>query len=194
MTPIYLVSLITAVASLRGYSNSTKNSLQKISISLLFLTMMGLCIFLSSVLPIFKLPKPSGTYQVGSQNIHISTDLNELITEDISDKREFMVKVWYPAKVNQEPKEAYSNAGEQKGFARKYGLPENTFSYLNKIKTHTFINPKLSDGRFPVLIFSHGYQSNATEYYALLEEIVSHGFIVFNINHTYESTGSLFNF
>lgn len=45
---------------------------------------------------------------------------------------------------------------------------------------------------FPGIGFSHGYHSKANGYYALLSEIVSHGYIVFGINHTYESTGTTF--
>ncbi|WBL24018.1 hypothetical protein PBT89_01855 [Zunongwangia sp. HRR-M8] len=41
-------------------------------------------------------------------------------------------------------------------------------------------------------MFSHGHYSKAFGYYALLEEIVSQGYIVVNINHTYESTGAIF--
>ncbi|MFT4537451.1 MAG: dienelactone hydrolase, partial [Saprospiraceae bacterium] len=50
----------------------------------------------------------------------------------------------------------------------------------------------IAGGQFPVLIFSPGIYSNASAYYAVIEEVVSHGYIVLNINHTYESTGSLF--
>ncbi|EOZ99234.1 Carboxylic ester hydrolase [Indibacter alkaliphilus LW1] len=61
-----------------------------------------------------------------------------------------------------------------------------------RVDTNTFVSPEIQNKKFPVLIFSHGLYSEAFGYYALMEEIVSHGFIVLNINHTYESSGSLF--
>ncbi|MDZ7776598.1 MAG: hypothetical protein U5L09_13800 [Bacteroidales bacterium] len=54
-------------------------------------------------------------------------------------------------------------------------------SYLDYIETHTYKKPDISEGNFPLLIFSHGLYSEANGYYALIEEIVSHGFVVLNI-------------
>ncbi len=42
------------------------------------------------------------------------------------------------------------------------------------------------------MLFSHGYGSKATGYYALLTEIASQGYVIVNMNHTYESLGSTF--
>ena len=92
----------------------------------------------------------------------------------------------------QKRKEAYLNEGDRISFAAKYGLPASIFNYLDYTKTNTFIKPKVADEKFPVLIFSHGSYSKASGYYAIIEEIVSYGYIVININHTYESTGTLF--
>jgi predicted dienelactone hydrolase len=39
------------------------------------------------------------------------------------------------------------------------------------------------------LIFSHGYGSRAQGYYALLSEIASQGYVIVNMNHSYESLG-----
>jgi len=39
---------------------------------------------------------------------------------------------------------------------------------------------------------SHGYGSKATGYYALLSELASQGYIIINMNHTYESLGVTF--
>jgi hypothetical protein len=66
------------------------------------------------------------------------------------------------------------------------------YNYLDYVKTNTYENPKVEHGKFPILIFLNGLYSKASGYYALLEEIISHGYIVLNINHTYEITGSLF--
>lgn len=143
-------------------------------------------------LPIFTLPTPTGEYKVGARHIHLKTQNDEIITPTNGDKRELMIKVWYPAQILNETTESYLNEGDRIGFAEKYGLPKSTFNYLDKVITHTYKNPKAANGQFPVLVFSHGIYSKASGYYALLEEIVSQGYIVLNINHTYESAGSLF--
>jgi hypothetical protein len=103
-----------------------------------------------------------------------------------------MIKAWYPAILKEETTEKYLNKGDRFGFAVKYGLPKSIFNYLDYVKTHTYSDAKVAKGKFPILIFSHGSYSKASGYYALLEEIVSHGYIVLNINHTYEGVGTLF--
>jgi len=41
---------------------------------------------------------------------------------------------------------------------------------------------------YPVLIFSHGYGMNVDDYALELEDIASHGYIIFAINHPYEAS------
>jgi len=143
----------------------------------------------SYVLCVPTLPTPTGNFPVGSQQIHAETNLDDPFSDDPSEKRDLMVKVWYPAISDGESKEPYLPRAERHGFAIKYGLPKSTFSYLNQTKTHTYTNPKGAEGTFPVLIFSHGYYSKASGYYSLLEEMASQGYIILAINHTGESTG-----
>ncbi len=192
MVPIYLILFILTFCLWNNYSFFTGNWFRKIGSGVLLLFLLGIGFICSTALPIFDLPTPTGNYKVGSQYLHLITNEDEPITEDATDKRSLMIKVWYPSTITDEPLEPYLDKAEQIGFATKYGLPNSTFSYLDKVRTNTHLNSKIADGKFPILIFSHGYYSNATGYYALIEEIVSHGFIVLNINHTYESMGSLF--
>lgn len=192
MTPIYLINLIVLGCLFKAYQYFKGNWFRKIASGFFLFLLLGLGFLLSNILPVFELPTLTGTHKVGSQNIYFTSDEAETITDEATDKRELMIKVWYPANIDKEAKEVYLDAAERKGFAAKYGLPQNTFNYLDKIETNTFVKPVIAKGKFPVLIFSHGYYSNATGYYALIEEIVSHGYIVLNINHTYESVGTLF--
>ncbi|MEO1261472.1 MAG: hypothetical protein AAFZ15_21895 [Bacteroidota bacterium] len=149
---------------------------------------------LSIVLPVFSLPQPSGTYQVGTRSIHIQTEKDEQITKAPSDKRELLCKVWYPseADISSMEGEKYINDASRAGFATKYGLPPTALNYLDRVKTYVFPDIPIADNSFPVLIFSHGYGSKATGYYALLSEIASQGYIIINMNHTYESLGVTF--
>ena len=192
MIPIYLLLLIIAFCFYKEYAllkgNWFKKSLKIMGIIILLI----IGFVLPKTLPVFELPKPTGTYKVGSQYIHLKTDRKEVITENPNDKRELMIKVWYPATIKSEAKEPYLNEGDRISFAAKYGLPKSTFNYLNYVKTNTYLEPEVFNEKFPVLIFSHGSYSKASGYYAIIEEIVSHGYIVLNINHTYESTGTLF--
>jgi len=192
MIPEYFITLILILCLIKDYRFFKGGWFRKSISGMLLIILLFIGWGLPYVLPIFDLPTPTGKYNVGSQYIYLKTNQDEIITSKLNDKRELMIKVWYPAVLNNEDREPYLNDGERIGFAAKYGLPKSTFNYLNYIKTNTFISPSVEKGEYPVLIFSHGYYSNASGYYALIEEIVSHGYIVLNINHTYESMGSLF--
>ncbi|WP_299677447.1 hypothetical protein [uncultured Dokdonia sp.] len=148
------------------------------------------------VLPVFSIPKPTGVYQVGTHSIHLKTAMDEPITKDLSDKRELMVKVWYPSNTIAFAKEdPYLDKTNRTSFIQKYGgglLPPASMDYLDQVKTHVYQEAPIVEDTFPVLLFSHGYGSNASGYYALLTEIASHGYIIINMNHTYESLGAMF--
>ncbi|MGJ3235274.1 alpha/beta hydrolase family protein [Marivirga sp.] len=192
MIPSYLLILILTWCIFKEYSFFKGGLFRKIITGIGFAILIIFAWVLPYILPVFDLPTPSGKYKVGAQDVHLITDEEETITLEAGDKRELMVKVWYPAKINNEEKEVYLNDAERIGFSTKYGAPKGIFNYLDHVETNTFKKPDVAEGKFPVLIFSHGHQSNATGYYAILEDIVSHGYIVLNINHTYESVGSLF--
>lgn len=192
MIPAYLIVLILIGCLYKEKPFFRGAWFRKTISGIAFFLLLLLGWSLPYIFPVFNLPAPTGAYSVGSQTINLKTDQDEIITSEVGDKRELMIKLWYPATVNNEKTEVYLNEGDRVGFAAKYGLPGSTFNYLNKIKTHTYNSPSVAKEKFPVLIFSHGLYSKASGYYALLEEIVSHGYIVLNINHTYESTGSLF--
>lgn len=192
MVPIYVISLIVLWTLYKELLFFRGSKLRKSMHAILIIVFSVLSALLSFIFPVFELPKPTGDYAVGSQYIHFITNQDEIITPETKDKRELMIKVWYPASINNEKKEPYLNEGDRVSFAIKYGLPPSIFHYLDYITTHTYTAPKVAKGKFPVLIFSHGHYSQASGYYSLIEEIVSHGYIVLNVNHTYESTGTLF--
>lgn len=192
MTPGYLIVLGVLLVLLKQPIFGKFNLLVKIFLTSGLVIILILSWLLPIILPVFKLPTPTGNLEIGSKYIHIKTDRPELITLNKDDKRELIVKVWYPAQSADESKEKYLDEGNRLGFAEKYGLPGWTMNYLDLIKTNTYRSPEVAKGKFPVIIFSHGHYSKAFGYYALIEEIVSQGYIVVNINHTYESTGSVF--
>jgi len=192
MIPVYLIFLVLAWCIYKKSSFFKGGWLRKTMTGIPLILLLVIAWALPYLLPVFDLPTPTGKHNVGSQYIHLKTNQDEIITTDPNDKRELMIKVWYPAQLKNEETEPYLNDGDRVGFASKYGLPKSTLNYLNHVETHTFVNPSVEEGQFPVLIFSPGIYANASGYYAMLEEIVSHGYIVFNINHTYETTGTLF--
>lgn len=146
------------------------------------------------VLPVFSLPEPRGSYNVGTEMVYVKTDREEKITEDPDDSRELLYKIWYPsnADISDFKSERYVDRGSRAGFATKYGLPPSALNYLDHVKTYVYPEIPAAKEKFPVLIFSHGYSSKATGYYSLLTELASQGYVIINMNHTYESLGVTF--
>lgn len=193
MIPGYLLWVIAIISALRQSPQKPKifvSVLKTIGI----LVVLVLSIILPSVLPVFELPEPRGSYNVGTELIPVKTDRDEIITSDPNDKRELLYKIWYPseADVSSLKSEKYVDQGSRIGFAAKYGLPPTSFNYLDKVKTFVYADLPVANGKFPVLIFSHGYGSKATGYYALLTELASQGYVIINMNHTYESLAVTF--
>ncbi len=195
MFPAYLLTLIVAwrVKAVDATESPRVSFVRIIGyVGLIILLIPGWA--LPKLLPVFSLPEPRGPYSVGSELVHVQTDRDEVITKETTDKRELMYKIWYPsdADVSQVDAEKYVDEGSRSGFATKYGLPASALNYLDRVKTYVYPGVQVADGRFPVLIFSHGYGSKATGYYALLTEIASQGYVIINMNHTYESLGTTF--
>ena len=192
MAPIYVLHSIGLFLLLRKAAYFTGGRLRRVVQGFFLLLLLALGATAATAFPVFELPTPTGPYAAGARYVEVVADAAEPITPRQDDQRTFVVKIWYPASVSAESREPYLNEAGRRGFARKYGLPKRTFDYLDRVETHTFLAPEVAAGTFPVLIFSHGYYANAFGYHALLEDIVSQGFVVLNINHTYESVGTQF--
>ncbi|OIQ30437.1 MAG: hypothetical protein BM564_03460 [Bacteroidetes bacterium MedPE-SWsnd-G2] len=191
MIPTYVLWIIALFLAIK-YSIKKPSNLALVFKSFIILIIAGLAYYVPSLLPVFKLPQPTGKYSVGTNDLELTVNRDEIITENPNDKRSFMIKTWYPTTDLSGKQDLYIDKGGRNGFAMKYGLPISMLDYLDQVDTHVYRNAAIENESFPVLLFSHGYNSKANGYYALLSEVASHGYIVFAINHTYESTGSTF--
>lgn len=192
MFPAYLLTLILAWRiKVVDISNAVRLSFLRIVgfIGISILALIGW--ILPMTLPVFILPEPQGMYHVGTETRYVQTNRAEIITKKTDDNRELVYKIWYPSdgKVAGLHRDSYVDPASRMGFATKYGLPAGALNYLDHVKTHVYPGISPAKGTFPVLIFSHGYGSMATGYYALLTELTSQGYIIINMNHTYESLG-----
>lgn len=191
MIPAYIIWLIALISALKGTGKKPRLIFSLLK-SLGILILVSLSLALPLLLPVFELPQTRGSYKVGTHDMCLELEREEGITADKTDKRRLMIKAWYPSNETNENEDPYIDAAGRKGFAQKYGLAPAMLNYLEKVKTEVYRDVAIAPERFPVLIFSHGYNSKANGYYALIKEWVSQGYIVLGINHTYESTGSSF--
>lgn len=149
--------------------------------------------------PVFQLPKPSGEYAVGVRTFELADASRPgLFNAKPGEPRRLMVRVWYPAGdtsgLHQRP---YFTQRESETTARTLGelvgFPQ-FFAYVKHVRTNSWEDaPLLSGARdLPVVLYSHGYTSFMGQNTALMEDLASHGYVVFSVQHTSDSSATLF--
>jgi hypothetical protein len=134
------------------------------------------------------LPKPSGKYLTGIAYLSFTDESRkELFDNSGQSYREITVKVWYPTDKTSSPEPYLPNAD----FAIKYCMFPEKFRDL---KTNSGRDLPVSSGesKYPVLVFSHGWGEHYSQNSILMEELASHGYIVFSMAHHYESRYSVY--
>ena len=139
------------------------------------------------------LPQPDGPHAVGTQVYRWTDDAREEPqTADPTDRRSVIAQAWYPSTRREGPsvvaRLAYidgldripSQVSVMPGFMlRRYG----------QIDTHAEAMAPLaaSDRPWPVVILSPGYGAPRAVYTGLATRLASRGFVVFALDHPYES-------
>lgn len=131
-----------------------------------------------------ELPKPNGKFSIGRKFFYWTDERRvETLTDAANDKRRLFVQIWYPAKSGGKQTAEYRpNLEELQG---KNEINEK----LGGVKTHAVQDAKIasSKAKFPVIIFSPGLGSSPFSYTAIIENLVSRGYVVAAINHPYDS-------
>jgi predicted dienelactone hydrolase len=205
MSPAYVIILFfviyQVVALAQSYNRLRTVKIPKfIRLGAICLALMALLVtaLLTSALPVFTLPKPTGNYAVGIHYFHWTDQArDEPFVPEAHRKRELMVKVHYPAKPDDEKPFAPYFRGSSpllKLFASANGLPAFLFDHLTFVKSHAKEGLSLADDvpRYPVVLFSHGGGTSMEVHTAQAEDLASHGYIVVAIDHTYASAATQF--
>jgi dienelactone hydrolase len=147
------------------------------------------------------LPAPTGPYAVG-RTLFEWTDESRVDLLSPKGHREIIVWVWYPAS---------PPSGAQKGewlpgiwgeiLAARIvahpapGQPPPERFPMNTIRSHSYADAPVASAqqKHPVLVFAPGYGAFPTEYSSLIEDVVSHGYIVAGIVPTYFSRYTVFS-
>lgn len=143
------------------------------------------------------LPAPTGSYAVGRVAYDwVDNTREEVFAPQKGTKRELFVWIWYPAVVQPASQPApylppqWAQAREQDRGALGTLL---TQSYTS-IRPHAVENAPLAaqSARYPVLIFEPGMGDVPTDYTTLIEDLVSHGYVVVGITPTYSASVVVF--
>jgi predicted dienelactone hydrolase len=149
---------------------------------------MGLSAALPIVLPVFHFPRPSGPYAIGTVTYHW-TDVSrrEVFSSDKNMRRELMVQVWYPARKGSSSSHApYIQDADAvtTALTRLHNFPDFSLHYLKYVTTNATESVPVADNQpsYPVLILLEGLTGYRQMDTFMVEDLVSHGYIVVGID------------
>ncbi|GIH93430.1 alpha/beta hydrolase family protein [Planobispora siamensis] len=131
------------------------------------------------------LPEPTGPHRIGTLALHLVDHSRRDPWKPAKAARELMVQLWYPARsVTGHPRAPWLSPGVAALQLR--GLPTGTVRLPD---SHGHLGApvdRLRGGR-AVVLFSHGFGADRASGTALVEDLVSHGYVVAAIDHTYDA-------
>ena len=134
------------------------------------------------------LPPPTGNHRIGVLPLH-------LVDRDRPDPwvaskpaRELMVSLWYPARrTHARPVFPWLTPGAWDRFEENNGIPRGS---LLVPLTHGRLDAPVDRkrGGRPLLLYSPGFGGNRDSSSVLVEQLVSRGYVVATIDHTYDAS------
>jgi len=141
-----------------------------------------------------EFPKPSGPYTIGYKNIELEDPKREDPYNHGCNRR-LKVTVWFPS-MDPLKIEPYGNDEMEILEVDKERIlslipqdqHETILQEINQyahLKIYKSKNAEAALGKFPVIIFSPGYMAKAISYQRILQDLVSHGYVMMSIHHPY---------
>ena len=195
MTPAYVQAIVVLALSWAGVAGAAFHN----GWFLFFWTVLFvLAVFLTYVMAVPKLPRPTGPYAVGTRTFHlVDTSRPERFSENKTEPRELMVQVWYPAQKPATGKLAPFVADFEIGgpaIAKRLNFPPFVVRHVDLVRTHSHEEAPILVGeeQFPVVTFSHGYMGIRSQNTWQMEELASQGYVVVAPSHTYGAIITVF--
>lgn len=131
-----------------------------------------------------ELPPPTGPASIGFRSFQwVDSSRAEPMTRRLDDRREISAYLWYPAAPTQRSRASY--VADSSMLSTSYRQRYPTIATLHQHGfTNAPIDPRVS--RLPVLLFSPGGGMSAISYLTIIEDLVSHGFVVLGVDASYE--------
>jgi pimeloyl-ACP methyl ester carboxylesterase len=138
------------------------------------------------------IPAPSGPYKVGTTVLSFTDEGRQEPMDKENGPRRFLVRVWYPAQSIEGRKPAVIvDANQAEALVKFMNYPRFMSSEGSTSLSYTDA-PAMTGQAWPVIFFEHGGFSMETQNFMFLQEMASQGYVVFALNHPYESLVSEF--
>jgi acetyl esterase/lipase len=195
MIPAYLAALGLAVGDLLSLERRLDWP-RRISRGLFGLAGLALAAILPLVLPVPELPIPTGPEPIGTVSLEIlDTEREETYGPAPGPGRKVMAQVWYPALSTRETDPIpWSEDWDivAPAVSNLMGFPGWFLSHTGHTLSNAYSSTPVAPGTFPVVVYSHGWTGFRTNALYQIENLVSNGFIVVAIDHTYVAATTRF--
>ncbi|MBI2426042.1 MAG: dienelactone hydrolase family protein [Candidatus Hydrogenedentes bacterium] len=201
MVPAYFLAPILLLLGLRTVNHAASTGGARAARLLGYASAL-LCTALTAGLawglPVPKLPEPGGAHAIGTFTEEFTDPLRkEYYGPDAEAPRQYMVQVWYPAKLAPGMKTArwWGDAAQcAPVLAKNLGFPGFFLNHTALIDSNTVENApiELGETKFPILIYSHGWTGFRQVAQDQIERLVSNGYVVVAPDHTYGAIATRF--
>jgi predicted dienelactone hydrolase len=194
MIPLYGLSALLAISSLtriRQTSDFPKYA------SYLTVILLLLSTALPILLPVPKIPQPSGPYAIGTSIYEMTDSSRKELYSGKEEARRFMIQAWYPAEIvaadGKAPWMAHADIFAP-AIASFIEMPAYFLNHLTLVDIPAYQNAKLADAEkpFPIILFSHGWKGFNAQNSGQALELASHGYVVIGVQHTYGAITTVF--
>jgi len=177
MAPIYLAILLLIYPLLRQRFPSRIAAPPFVfSIFLVLLVMTGLS--LCYTLPMFRLPKPSGPYAVGTRTLYfVDPSRTEMHPGAPHIQREVVAQLWYPSSALTGKRAVY----------RLWKETDPRSTYQAVLPVDALQDAPLANGRFPIVLFNHAWRGFRNRSTFMEQDLASHGFVVIGVGHPWNA-------
>jgi predicted dienelactone hydrolase len=130
-----------------------------------------------------ELPAPTGPFSIGTKSYNwVDRSRHERASKNPEDSRQLIVQVWYPTEDRSGPASLYVPMLS----SYRHIWEDSDVDVASRTRTHSRLNAKpMFSMHCPVVVFSHGWQGTRSEYTSFAEDLASHGYAVFGVDHPY---------
>ncbi|HEX2152795.1 MAG TPA: hypothetical protein VHL52_02335 [Acidimicrobiia bacterium] len=149
----------------------------------------------AALFPVPQLPVPSGPLAIGTQTVPLHhPERRETYGPSPGSRRRIEAQVWYPAHPDDGAVPlAWQPDIEVVGpaLAGRIGLPGFFFDSARYTLSHAYEGAPVDEGGFPLVVFSHGWEGFPTISMPQVENLVSQGYVVIAIDHSYGAVATV---
>jgi len=149
------------------------------------------------LLPVPAIPPPSGSYSVGTRIYELTDNSRKELYSGKDEARRFMIQVWYPSEAGTSSEQArWMDEAEiyAPAVAGQIDMPPFFLDHLALVKVPAYVDAHVAptDKKYPIILFSHGWNGFNAQNTGQALELASHGYVVVGVQHTYGAVITVF--